>query len=145
LNFNDIIEKYNLRKVKISGQFIYYIKNKRNTLYFLSSKIYQNLIITAKTIIDAKTYDKIFLLFVYPVDNIKEIIKYFMESKNLPSSKYIITETENIDIKFILEKDTFYNINDIINIDYLILEQVFEEGKYKYKLPFSDFYIEENY
>ena len=145
MNFNDIIEKYNLRKVKISGQFIYYIKNKRNTLYFLSSKIYQNLIITAKTIIDAKTYDKIFLLFVYPVDNIKEIIKYFMESKNLPSSKYIITETENIDIKFILEKDTFYNINDIINIDYLILEQVFEEGKYKYKLPFSDFYIEENY
>jgi len=145
LNFNDIIEKYNLRKVKISGQFIYYIKNKRNTLYFLSSKIYQNLIITAKTIIDAKTYDKIFLLFVYPVDNIKEIIKYFMESKNLPSSKYIITKTENINIKFIIEKEACYNINDMFNIDYVILEQVFKDGKYKYKLPFSDFYIEENY
>jgi len=133
-DFNNIIEEYNLRKVKMSGQLFYYIENKRNTLYFLPSKIYQNLIITART----------FSLIVYPVDNIKEVIKCFMESKTLPLSKYVLSITENMNIKF-APKNLLHNINDIVNTDYIILERKALIGEYRYKIPFSDIYIRKQY
>jgi len=140
LDFNDIVKEYNLKKIELSGRLLYYIGNSEfNVLYFLPSEIYQNLIMTTR-----KFY-KFFLLTVYHVNNIKEIIKCFMEFRNLPSSKYIISATKNIDIEFIIAKNEFYNIDDMVNIDYIILEEILEEGKYKYKLPFSDIFIKENY
>jgi len=135
LDFNDIIEEYNLKKIKISERLLYYIENECDTLYFLPSELYQNLIITART------YYEYFILIVYPVDNIEEVIKCFMEFKTLPLRKYVISTTENINIRFIVENNLLDNINDIVNINYIILER----SKYKYKIPFSDTYIEGHY
>ena len=135
MDFNDIIEEYNLKKIKISERLLYYIENECDTLYFLPSELYQNLIITART------YYEYFILIVYPVDNIEEVIKCFMEFKTLPLRKYVISTTENINIRFIVENNLLDNINDIVNINYIILER----SKYKYKIPFSDTYIEGHY
>jgi len=134
LDFNNIIKKYNLKKIKISGKLVYYVKNECNILYFLPFKIYQNLIITTRK------FCNFFLLDIYLVDDIKEIIKCFMESKYFPSSKYVLSTIENMSIKFVT-KPLLHNINNIINIDYIILEEILEDGKYKYKLPFSNIYI----
>ena len=132
MDFNDIIETYNLRRIEISERLLYYVENEYNILYFLQSELYQNLIITVRS----------FLLTVYPVDTIKEVIKCFMESEYSPSSKYVLSTIENMNIKF-APKNLLHNINDIVNTDYIILEEILEDEEYK--LPFSNIYIKKNY